>query len=172
MNIEQQVKEAIEEFGEFAHERFVLIANGFGEQNKNNDTLLHILEYDKYLQNHEIKLKPLPELLAYDMKVYGDDAYLMWEYEAKYLMDDVIDCNHAVITAWQENYEIVRKNSAALQFCLERAKAGDAVEVMINSPKKDGFEWVDFNSGGCKVNWDYPDVDYSDYRHKYPRPLK
>jgi len=43
------------------------------------------------------------------------------------------------------------------------------VEVMVNSPNNNGFEWVVFDSCGCKVNWDFPDVDYSDYRMKYPK---
>ena len=62
--------------------------------------------------------------------------------------------------------QVRRKTSAALPFDPERAKAGHAVVVLHNG------EWVDFDSCGCKVNWDYPDVDYSNYRMKYPKAAK
>jgi len=138
-NIEELVKAAIDEFGELAFERFILIANGFGEQNKNNDTLRHILEYDKYLQNHEIKLKPLPELFAHDVKFYGDNAYLMWSGSVTYddafgdfyeVRDVVFDDNAHVLSEFKVSTldSVYRKTSAARPFDLELAKAGDVVE--------------------------------------------
>jgi len=130
MSIEQIVQQAIEEFGECAYERFVLIALGFGEQNKNNETLLHILEYDNHLQHHSIELKPLPELFAHDKSFYIN-AFEMWEFSTKFNTDLFIaySCNKNVID-WMKKYPTRRKTSAALPFDLERAKAGDAVECL------------------------------------------
>jgi len=76
-DIEDDVKAAIEEFGERAFERFIrdrniVIVGGIGWIN-----LLSNSELDFKIG---LKLKPLPELFAHDVKVYGDNAYLMWEW--------------------------------------------------------------------------------------------
>jgi hypothetical protein len=119
MNIEQQVQQAIEEFGELAHERFI-VKTGYDEfyPHSNNEMYLYI---------DAIELKPLPELFEHDVKVYGDDAYLMWIHELHGISNKPIN-NDDIKTSFDFSSIIVtRKTSAALPFDIERAKAGDVV---------------------------------------------
>jgi len=165
--IEQQVKEAIDEFGELAHERFMVDNVDIVD----NSHLLLILEY-----NRTLKLKPLPELFEHDVSFYGADAYVMWEWKISAVFASqkwhAVDCIgqhgniYLKVSIGDMALDHRRKTSAALPFDIERAIAGDAVGILCNG------EWVDFDSCGCKVNWDYPDVDYSDYRMKYPKAAK
>jgi len=72
--IEQQVKDAIEEFGELAHERFFCNKPIFAKINR-NDGLYFLIN-----NGYKLELKTLPELFEHDVKFYGADAYLMWEW--------------------------------------------------------------------------------------------
>jgi len=144
MSIKDDVKAAINEFGDSALERFVLNNNGTS------------------------KLKPLPELFAHDVSVYGDDAYLMWEIYMR-------PCSFRSESGWQtmngNQYEqiagdvIRRKTSAALPFDIERAKAGDAVEWF------GGKEWISADTDvAC---WTYGvNSNRKDLRMKYPQADK
>ena len=113
-DIEKAVQSAIEEFWELAHERFT---DDCGLSLSDNDELNRLI-----LECHDIKLKPLPELFAHDVTVYGDNAYLM------YVVDNMdIDSNNHLLLLLEHNRTLTRKTSAALPFDLERAKAGDVV---------------------------------------------
>lgn len=154
MSIEQIVQQAIEEFGEFAHERFT---DSKGLNFADNDDL------NRELAGWgDIQLKPLPELFAHNVKVYGDDAYLMlqrYNYDSR----DVIcwiNCtsNDDVQLAIDNDNEIRRKQSAALPFDLKRAKAGDAFEYFERG------EWHTKTS----IDDNFP-IDERYLRMKYPR---
>lgn len=180
-DIKQQVQQEIDEFGSKAHERFILTAHGFGEQNKNNGTLLHILEHDKYLQHHDIQLKPLPELFEHDVSFYGADAYLMWEISLsdKDKFIDATDNNDVLWALDSTNYDVIRKTSAALPFDLERAIAGDVVEI-----NRLGKGWCFFKPYGYSINPDnngniefydasgYSTINPEKLRMKYPKAEK
>jgi len=167
MSIEQAVKDAIDEFGKFAHERF---EDNLGFDYYNNTTLLEMIL--------DIQFKPLPELFAHDVKFYGDDAYLMWRYLNKRgLM--IFNSNIEVERAIKYSLTIERKNSAALPFDIERAKAGDVVEFMTIFP----IELVAVDSIKVSLRTDCAHIvtvnevtiscfDDSHLRMKYPRRLK
>lgn len=75
-----------------------------------------------------------------DVAHYGDNAYLMWEWSFEKRLKQLI-CNAQISIALNFNADIndiYRKDSAALPFDLERAKAGDIVEWMVSDDK-----WVD-----------------------------
>jgi len=127
MNIEDDVKAAIEEFGERAHERFMIDAVDFVYLSSNDDL--------NYNVNFAIKSRPMTELFAHDVKVYGDNAYLMW-----YVLTPRIDINNDVIedkeSDLQSNkdfyryinvFSFIRKKSAELPFDSIRVLNGDAV---------------------------------------------
>jgi len=135
-NIEDDVKAAIEEFGDLAFERFeVETAPKFWISSTNNSQLITAFA----------RLKPLPELLAHDIKVYGDNAYLMWSGSVAYddafggfyeVRDVVFDDNAHVLSEFEVSTldSVYRKTSSALPFDLERAKDGDVVEVFDGNP--------------------------------------
>jgi len=144
MNIENSVKLAIEEFGIRAFERF-------------NDAKGFIIESNDELDPsgwrilaglRDIKIKPLHELFAHDVTVYGDNAYLIWE-----ILSTRGNGNNF---AWQPAIsnkdfpcDMRRKTSAALPFDIERAKEGDVVEI-----KRLSKEWGIFKPRGYSINLD------------------
>jgi len=67
MIIEQQWQDALLEFGDRAFERFDGVTC-------NDDVEYYIGVGDN------MELKPIYELFEHDVKIYGDNAYLMWEY--------------------------------------------------------------------------------------------
>jgi len=120
-NIEELVKAAIEEFGELAYERFT---DDKGFLFESNDELNR-----EIVGWCDIKLKPLSELFAHDVKIYGDNAYQMWGHDfLNVWWGDLIDNDEVSIVI--NGDKIRRKTSAALPFDLERAKAGDVVESL------------------------------------------
>jgi len=133
-NIEDDVKAAVEEFGECAFERFdVETAPKFWISSTNNSQLITAFA----------RLKPLPELFAHDVKVYGDNAYLMWYWilhENDGISMDFSD-NEEVKNAWTT---VKRKTSIALPFDLELTKAGDVVEALTGD-----WEWKTVSFMGC-----------------------
>jgi len=84
VNIEQQVKEAIEEFGELAYERFLLQVSEYGKlKNISSVNFKSNNELIDSVGKFAMFLKQLPELFEHDVKFYGNDAYLMWEWQYK-----------------------------------------------------------------------------------------
>jgi len=164
MSIEQQVKEAIEEFGELAHERFVVAGIGFVDCKSNDD-----------LTNPEffIQLKTPQELITHDVKVYGDDAYLIWEWQYKdngcpTWKNNWSNCDRQL--SFKSTLSYRRKTSAALPFDLERAKAGDVVEIHANywkNCKSKTFEKIKFPL----VQLDNISVSEFNLRMKYPKKI-
>lgn len=79
-----------------------------------------------------VMFKPLPELYAHDVSVYGKNAYLMWEMKAD--VKGCIPLKHNDFfrlgsnCAFGQQAEYRRKTSAALPFDLERAKTGCVIE--------------------------------------------
>jgi len=79
-NIEELVKAAIDEFGELAFERFEE-SDGIETINLPSNRFLIISLSDESVV---VKLKPMPELFAHDVKIYGDNAYQMWQLSHEY----------------------------------------------------------------------------------------
>jgi len=131
-NIKDDVKAAIEEFGELAFERFEWNSIEFG--------FLPFENHNEFITRHDwitIRLKALPKLFAHDVKIYGDDAYLMWQYYDDLARDINGDrifyvnfTSNSEVNNCSKYFRLRRKTSAALPFDLERAKAGDVVEVL------------------------------------------
>ena len=74
-------------------------------------------------------VKPIPDLIAHDIEVYGDKAYLMWTNTANRIIEDneeliyLYDClRHGI------GEELARKTTAALPFDFGRAKEVGANE--------------------------------------------
>lgn len=97
----------------------------------------------------------LQKQLEQDLKGYGDKAYLLYEFQKDFYEDGVLvdqdwipaDSNYQVQEGLKFNC-IRRKESAALPFDIERAKAGDAVEVLIGNEFKILFS----ENKGFKLN--------------------
>lgn len=124
LDIKSQVEQAIEEFGERAHERFMV------EQLPitSNKHLSLLLEF-----NSSLRLKPTHALVAHDIEVYGKQAYLMWEAEETHYSLRTVwlpaTSNKNLLQHYKTNPEwYKRKPSAALPFDLDRAKDGAVVE--------------------------------------------
>jgi len=127
-NIEDDVKAAIDEFGECAFERFE--DNLSFDYSSNSEIHEHILD---------IQLKTLPELLAHDMRFYVN-AFELWEKKENnndeyytfssnnHLNDYICIINNDGYGSGFGEFHVRRKTSAALPFDLEGAKAGDVVE--------------------------------------------
>jgi len=80
----------------------------------------------------EIESMPLTELFRLDVEAYGDNAFLIYGY--CHFEGDVINdfsFNSQILGLIESGYSdrLIRKQSAALPFDLERAKAGDIFEV-------------------------------------------
>lgn len=131
------------------------------------------------------ELKPLPELIAHDIEFYDKLAYLMWELKAR--ENSVIPMKHNIFfglssnCAFGQDAEYRRKESAALPFDLERAKAGDVVEY--KDPYRLFKEKWKTLKGITKFSNSYPETEYisvlvntiklkefkpTDLRMKYP----
>jgi len=179
MSIEQIVQQAIDEFGELAHERFTRrYAPHFSDTQCQLQNNSDFSDYD--LQ--DTHLKPLPELFAHDVKVYGDDAYLMWDIDTQWVLkfNFSFNCNFTVECALTDGRSLVkRKASAYLPFCLDRAKAGDVVEWF------NGNKWVLLALKFCSnhfilnnelmyrsLNGASDNICLCDLRMKYQRRLK
>jgi len=134
-NIEELVKAAIAEFGERAHERFE--DNLSFDYSSNSEIYEHILD---------VQLKNLPELFAHDVKIYGDNAYQMWQlsHEDNENNGDYYWITCTITLDFNLPLKYRRKTSAELPFDLERAKAGDVVEALTG----DG-EWLKVSFMGC-----------------------
>lgn len=93
-----------------------------------------------------VKYKPVTELIAHDKEFYGKNAFLIWEKSTTWR-----DCyrDHEQTSApwlnlasnsglYVDQYtQLRRKTSAALPFDLDRAKAGDVVEILCFRPNDD-----------------------------------
>jgi len=119
-----------EEFGDRAHERFVenhLVANEIVPVFfSTNESLLSMSDF------RLLYLKPLPDLFAHDVSLYGDNAYLMWEVSSQWVLafNFSFNNNFTVECALTDDRSLVkRKQSAALPFDLDRAISGDKVQI-------------------------------------------
>jgi len=133
----------------------------FSQEEIDGLTPLTAEEIWQFMPLQDIKLKPFIELFDHDVKIYGDNAYLMWEFRDGFNFEKftVFESNAAFNDAITQGVpEYRRKNSAALPFDLERAKNGDVVEWF------NGKEWGE---------WDFLTNDCPDYtvhyRMKYPK---
>lgn len=124
MNIEQQWQNATEEFGDCAFERFFV---NYGE-----DSFTPISNNQAFEHLNALELIPNHNLLDHDVLVYGDDAYLIWEWreQASFTGTPNERLKNAIIL----NHDYRRKISAALPFDLPRAKTFDAIEVFDGNP--------------------------------------
>jgi len=131
--IEELVKNAINEFGDRAYERFFV-------SNKGQKDVLHSnSDIDYWIQHCHIKLKPMSELFAHGCDVYGFEQEIkMWEWQDD---DNVWNdfspelCAYDEIIYGMTEYVRRRKTSVARAFCLEDAKAGDVVELNLGDRK-------------------------------------
>jgi len=115
------------------------------------------------------ELKPLRDLWAHDNRFYID-AFVMWQWRYVDGSNDWTDCNKPL--SFKADKEYRRKESAELPFDLERAKAGDVVEIMEWKDRGRNFEWriyqINFincferKDGGVGV------IPLSHLRMKYP----
>ena len=165
-DIEQVVKDAIEEFGDRAYERFYYFHFDTDSANELNDNnaLLPISEGygDRY------KLKSLLELFEHDASFYGTDAYLMWDVDTQWILNFnfSFNCNFTVECALINNRPSVRrKTSAALPFDIERAISGGVVEWF------DGNNWGASDETICFWRKIY-NGNGENLRMKYPKEEK
>jgi len=125
--MQEQWQQALEEFGDEAFRRFKPKWPLQAGCNDNHDIIIGLNSGLCF------ELKPLPELFADDVDVYGKDAYLMWEYQPGIGSDynfENFDSNDEVLNSiWELNN---RKESAALPFDLELAKTGECFEFYDN----------------------------------------
>jgi hypothetical protein len=107
MNIEQIVQQAIEEFGELAHERFTDDKGlGFADNDELNRELVGWCD---------IQLKPLPDLFAHDIKTYRDNAYQMWEWDLKDIQVHDFYNNCEIVSMLSlPDFTVMRKQSASI----------------------------------------------------------
>lgn len=158
MITQEQWQQAKEEFGSEAYKRFY---NGCGiliEPLNNNDCIKHI---------DDMLFKPLPELFEHDVQVYGENAYLMWEYKNVHF--DEWQPAESNLGLWLTlNCEHRRKTSAALPFDLERAKAGDVVEIYDNNYWKKCQSKIFENRKYPLIQLDNISVSERFLRMKYP----
>lgn len=117
-DIEKAVQAAIEEFGDCAHKCFEYADVGWSNCSFNG-----YLSPDCFI----LRQKPLYELFSHDFTVYGDKAYLMWQWQYKDCekQGDWLDCDKP--PSWKPSLNYRRKESATLPFDIERAKSGDAI---------------------------------------------
>ena len=118
MNIEELWRLAVEEFRERAHERFI---GTIYDIESNGDAFKHGIQ--------RLQLKPIHDLIAHDIEVYGDKAYLMWTNTANRIIEDneeliyLYDClRHGI------GEELARKTTAVLPFDFGRANEVGANE--------------------------------------------
>lgn len=186
--INEQWKNAIEEFGNRAFERFD--DNDLSEFLDSNE----VTEYYISL-GHDIKLKPLAELFKHDALVYGDDAYLMYKISlfGKHMFSDAKDnreimwhfasSSHDFNCFDYEKSNLQRKTSAALPFDLIRAKTGHIVEwfesISNNWITLESNAFIKYDSTLIEVQgttyasqvlfpYGLANIDIKDLRMKYP----
>jgi len=175
MEIEELVKNAIDEFGDRAHERFWYPLGEDSFIPESNEMLIGILRDEKDCT--DLELLPLPELFAHGCDVYGfEQEVKMWEFSWVDNEDDSSYYWSRCSTPIDNNpfLRYRRKKSAAREFCLEDAKAGDVVEVL-----NPDCLWIP-----CKYLYEYTDkrivmmigtlsevVKKEDLRMKYPKKL-
>lgn len=101
---------------------------------KSNDELLEL----SILPKIKIRFKSLPELNQHDVEYYGsvELAYQMWQWryvdKTKWITEDGwSNCNKRL--SFNPDKEYRRKESAELEFNLERALKGDVVEWLDNN---------------------------------------
>jgi len=119
----------VEEFGDDAYKCFgaAYMGDGIGYANPS---------CNRDVEMYGFQLRSLPGLFALDVETYGKNAYLMWEWKNCMPEPDCYsDCTNEPFDF--DRFEYRRKQSAALPFDLERAKAGDKFQVFY------GSEWVD-----------------------------
>jgi len=170
MVTEKQWQEIKAEFGEEAFRRVSTpIKQHLFEKN---------CDFDYWVRFINIELKPLSELFAHDVEVYGGkNALLMWQWQYKengigdLWANNWLDCDKSLSFNPNKNYR--RKTSAALRFDLERAKAGDVVEercgdkwVVMDQSFKDAF----IENG--RVYLRHVDVAIKDLHIKYPPKVR
>jgi hypothetical protein len=144
------------EFGEFAFERVQYVERGdlgqrvhYSHNNNDVDNFLHCREYE---------LRPLPELFVHDDSFYIN-AFELWQFEDlgqdfKTVLD--FDSNQHVLDFFEENdpqFRVSRKDSAALPFDLERAKAGDVTEALTGDGEWRNVEIMGVTANKIFVKW-------------------
>lgn len=156
-----------EEFGDdaFRRVRIKTVVNDFLFPTSNSATESAIEHAE--IECDEIEFVPLPYLYSHDCKVYGiENAFKMWQWQYKNMsLNAWRDCNKQLSFNPNKNYR--RKQSAALHFDLERAKALEVYEVY--SPVI-GWHLPDRH---CKITNDFVTyngykIDEKDLRMKYP----
>jgi hypothetical protein len=118
MDIKQQWQDAVAEFGDRAFEWFTGVTC-------NDDVVYYISVGDN------VELKPLPELFEHGVSVYGFEAEKqMWEWLCgdDWIPIPELSCQNEILCC-MDQYKHRRKTSASLPLDLERAKAGDVVEL-------------------------------------------
>lgn len=168
---------AKEEFNDNAFKRF-RVGNPYFYNFSNNDDVEEKINLD-----YEIEPKPLPELFDNDVDVYGENAYLMWEFESpNHYMTKGFKSNQNVLNnifmaiKKPEVFKVKRKQSAALPFDLERAAAGDVAEwfngeiwiLCIDVKKCHGTEIAKITS---ESGIDHH-ISFNNLRMKYPPEVK
>jgi len=155
----QEIKE---EFGSDAYKR--VYVNTLDARDSNDEIQRIIDDFDCV----KLKLKPLPELFAHDVDVYGDNAFFMWETHNGLQFDSNASVLKNIKTGL---FSITRKTSAAMPFDIERAKKGDVVTYGIKEDAVTNFVFPDHTdyaicgdvNGIQNVFW-----NYSNLRMKYP----
>jgi hypothetical protein len=130
-DIFKQWQQAKQEFGEEAYQRF----NDTGTWSCNDD-----VEYELSWNPDGVELKPSHELFEHGVNVYGiEQEVKMWEWRndngewrdvPEFARHNAVFCNMSV-------HQHRRKQSAALPFDIERARAGDDLLFLKNG------EWLD-----------------------------
>jgi len=177
MNIEQAVKDAIDAFGSEWWHRFAL--KGWRiDKLKLRDGCKNVSDFAMTLMKEDdgygyFALKPLPELFEHDVSFYGSDAYLMWE-SANEL--DLIVSNLSVLCSIDQGVSIRRKTSAALPFDIDRAIAGDVVEVLSNGTWQPALKYHGYSeilhTHKVELKNGYANVSSENLRMKYPKAAK
>ena len=160
-NIEKVVQAAIEEFGEDAYKRFTHKGMAFNDEPcRSNEFLLRMLSVNN------VSIKPLPELFAHDVVVYGDNAYLMWLISERgiwcELQGGMLD------TMNREPNRFKRRTSAALPFDLGRAMAGDVAEYFAEDLVSRNGHWIIAENNIAALLFK-KDKNRDDLRMKYPK---
>lgn len=141
MNIEQQWQAAKEEFKDNAFKRFKIYHHGYGELDAaSNEQIEGVISQSPTRDIRDIlKTKPLPELFAHDVSVYGENSFQMWEVKYSKIPPPSNDEILNAFDALGINKLLQRKKSAALPFDLERAKTDDVCEIFKNQEWLTGF---------------------------------
>jgi len=130
--IQEQFQAAIEEFGEDAYKRFRSFWY-LAEDAESAEVIVSSNTQIAYWLNGVdtgVALNPPDQLIAHDIEVYGEHAYLMWEIAPSTTRDfETFAYNAMRFYVTNRDYILRRKTTAALPFDLDRAKEGDVVEI-------------------------------------------